>query len=48
MTYNKPEVVKLSGALNAIHGSIPKMHSTRDVAPPHPDNATANAYESDE
>jgi len=48
MTYNKPEIVMLDSGLCAIQGTTPKMFSTRDNAYPHPDNASTNAYESDE
>jgi hypothetical protein len=48
MTYNKPEIVKLDSGLCAIQGNTPKTFSTQDNTYPHPDNATPNAYESDE
>lgn len=49
MTYNKPEVLKLDGALSAIQGSgkIPPSSTDNNDAYP-PDSATPSAYESDE
>jgi len=47
MSYTKPEVVNLSGALKAIQG-VDKQSSNRDNAIPHPLTATVNAYEADE
>ena len=47
MTYSKPEVVKLDSAVGTIQGTE-KGGYYREIAAPHPDNATTNAYESDE
>jgi len=51
MTYNKPEVVKLDNAVEAIQGSQSSKPSNmyQDAAFPHPVNAaTIGAYEADE
>ena len=51
MTYNKPEVVKLDNAVEAIQGSQSSKPSNmyQDAAFPHPVNAaTIVAYEADE
>jgi hypothetical protein len=48
MTYNKPEVVKLAGAVDAIQGN-PKGNIATDSQPEgHPNLGTVAAYESDE
>jgi hypothetical protein len=51
MTYNKPEVVKLSNALNSIQGNLKSQHVVIDNDPSFPQDrptATSLAYEADE
>ncbi len=49
MTYNKPEVIKLECAVNAIQGTLKGGTQYLDAVAPYPENAsTIMAYEGDE
>jgi len=49
MTYNKPEVIVVNSAVDAIQSGIAKSDVYRDnVDGNHPMNATSTAYEADE